>query len=61
MGSKIVEIQWFYNGYVKIVLLKKIKASKCILDRSWLDFDAKRGPKWNQNGIEKRSKNKIGF
>ena len=59
-GSKIIEFRWFYKGSVKNRVFEEDKAWKCILDGSWVDFDAKRGPKRlpnrTQNGAEMGSK-----
>ena len=60
LGTKIMNIHGLYNGFVNIVFFEEDIASKCILDRSWVDFDAKRGPKRlpnrTQNGAKVASK-----
>ena len=50
-----------FSGSREHRVFEEDKAWKCILDGSWVDFDAKRGPKRlpnrTQDGVKMRSKN----
>jgi len=64
LGSKIIKFRWFYNGFVNIVFLKKIR----LRSASWTDLGSiltpkgvpkgsqlgpKIGPKWDRKTIKK--------
>ena len=47
LGSKIIIFRWFYNGFVKITFLKKIRLGKA----SWTEL----GPIWVPKRVQKGS------
>ena len=68
LGSQIIKFHLFLQGFREHRVFDEDNAWKCILDGSWVDFDAKRGPKrlpnrpkWVPKRIQNRSKNMMDF
>ena len=56
LGVKNHQISLVLQGFRENSVFEKDEAWKCILDGSWADFDAKKGPKRLPNWIKHRSK-----
>ena len=56
LGVKNHQISLVLQGFRENRVFEKDEAWKCILDGSWVDFDAKKGPKRLPNGTKNRSK-----
>jgi len=65
LGSTIINNHWLFKAFVTKYVFEEDKAWKRILDGSWVEFDAQKGPNRcphrTQNGIKTRSQNQIGF